>query len=506
MKPRVRFAPSPTGLFHVGSARVALANYLFAKGNEGSFILRIEDTDKERSEKKYEENIIKSINWLGLDYDEGPSKEGDYGPYRQSERSDLYEKYIEKLLEEDKAYRCFCSKEELDKRRKEQREKGEAPKYSGKCRKLKKEEVDKKLKEGKDFVIRMKVNEGKTVTYEDEIRGEVSFETDIMGDYVIAKDETTPLYNLACAIDDYEMDITHVIRGEDHISNTPKQILIQEALGFDEITYAHLPLILAPDKSKLSKRFGAVSVSEYKKEGFLPEALVNFLALLGWSPGDDREFFILSELEDQFSLERCKKSGAVFNKEKLTYINTLHIKEANPERLAKLLIPYLIESGFLNPVHEVEQYPPALGAKGIKTTYKTNDDREFSFDKITVLAKEHQDRVETLKQIGEVTDYFFEEVEADFNLLQWKDMDESNLADVLDKARGVLSNIDNWNQDDVSEKLLDMANEYDDRGRFLWPLRAALTGKEASAGPFEVAFILGREESIKRIKQAIENL
>ncbi len=513
MNYRVRFAPSPTGLFHVGSARMALANYLFAKSKGGEFILRIEDTDKERSTSQYEENIIECLEWLGLSYDEGPSGTGDYGPlkkgkhgpYRQSERKDIYQKYIKKLLKDGHAYKCFCSEEELEKERERQREKGEAPLYSGKCRNLSDSEVEKRAAEG-DYVIRMKVEEGRSVVFEDEIRGEVSFETEIIGDYVIAKDEKTPLYNLACVVDDYEMKISHVIRGEDHISNTPKQILIGEALGFDSITYAHLPLILAPDKSKLSKRFGAVSVSEYKKQGFLPEALVNFLALLGWSPGDDREFFTLNELEKEFSLDRCKKGGAVFNKEKLTYINTLHIKKADPERLAKLCIPYLVKGGLLNPTHQVDQYPPALGAKGIKTTYKTEDGREFSFDKLTVIAKEHQDRIKTLEEIGEVTDYFFKEIEVDFELLQWKDMDKKELRDSLDKAKKVLSNIKDWSQETVSEKLLEKANEYDGRGKFLWPLRAALTGEKASAGPFEVAYILGRKEAIKRIEKAQNKL
>ncbi|MGM0438865.1 MAG: glutamate--tRNA ligase [Patescibacteria group bacterium] len=500
MKKRVRFAPSPTGLFHVGSARVALVNYLFSKKNNGKFVLRIEDTDKERSKKEYEINIIESLEWLGLDYDEGPNKGGEYGPYRQSERRDIYKKYTEKLLDKGHAYRCFCDEKELEKEREAQREKGEAPTYSGKCRNLSEEEVEEKLKKGEDYVIRMKVNKGETVSFEDKIRGKVTFETDVIGDYVIAKDEETPLYNLACAIDDYEMKISHVIRGEDHISNTPKQVLIQNALGFNEITYAHLPLILAPDKSKLSKRFGAVSVTEYQKQGFLPEALDNFLALLGWSPGDDREFFTLPELEKEFTLDRCKKSGAVFNKEKLTYINTLHIKKANPERLAKLCIPYLVKDGFLNPKHETDQYPPALGAKGVKTTYKTNDGRKFSFDKITTLVKEHQDRIETLKEISEVTDYFFEPIQVNFELLQWKEMDKSALTNSIDKAIKVLSDIDNWDQETVSKELLEKANEYDDRGKFLWPLRAALTGKQASAGPFEVAYILGREEAIKRLK------
>ena len=514
MKPRVRFAPSPTGLFHVGSARIALANYLFAKKNKGDFILRIEDTDKERSLDEYEDNIIQCLNWLGLNFDEGPSrkgnygalKEGKYGPYKQSERSEIYEKYIQKLFDQGDIYRCFCSKKELEESRDKQREDGEAPTYSGKCRNLSEKEVAEKLENGRDFVFRMKVESGKEVSFNDLVRGEVSFKTDIIGDFVVAKDSSTPLYNLACAIDDYEMEITHVIRGEDHISNTPKQILIGEALGFNSVEYAHLPLILAPDKSKLSKRFGAVSVSEYKKEGFLPEAMVNFLALLGWSPGDDREFFILEELEKEFSLDRCKKAGAVFNKEKLEYINSLHIKKADPERLAQLIIPYLVKNGLLNPTHEIEQYPPALGAKGIKTVYKTEDGREFSFSQLTSIAKEHQDRVSKLSEITEVTDYFFNSIEVDFELIQWKDMTADELKAALNEAVKVVESIEDWNQESVSERLLEKANQYDGRGKFLWPLRASLTGKKASAGPFEVAYILGRRETIKRINAAINIL
>ena len=506
MKKRVRFAPSPTGLFHVGSARIALANYLFAKKNKGDFVLRVEDTDKERSKSKYEENIIESLNWLGLDFDEGPDKKGAHGPYRQSERGDFYQKYIKKLLEKGKVYHCFCSKEELEKEREEQREDGQAPTYSGKCRNLSQDQVEEKLEAGEDFVLRMKLEKGKQVVFEDLVRGEVSFKTDIMGDFVVAKNESDPLYNLACVIDDYEMEVSHVIRGEDHISNTPKQILIGEALGFDPVEYAHLPLILAPDKSKLSKRFGAVSVSEYKKQGFLPEALVNFLALLGWSPGDDREFFTLEELEEEFTLDRCKKAGAVFNKEKLEYINTLHLKKADPERLAKLIIPYLVKEGLLNPSHKTEQYPPALGGKGIKTSYETDDGREFSFSQLVAIAAEHQDRVSKLSEITDVTAYFFNSIEVDFELIQWKEMNSDELKSALDEAIEVIKSIEDWSQEAVSEKLLEKANEYDGRGKFLWPLRAALTGEKASAGPFEVTYILGREESLKRLKMAKDNL
>ncbi len=506
MKTRVRFAPSPTGLFHVGSARVALANYLFAKKTNGVFILRIEDTDKKRSKEKYEKNIIDSLSWLGVDYDEGPEKGGNFGPYRQSERAEVYEKHIKKLLDEKIAYPCFCSEDELEKVRKKQREDGEAPKYNGKCTNLSDVEIEKRIKNGEDYVIRIKVEDGNEVSFEDRIRGEVKFKTDTIGDFVVAKNKKEPLYNLACVVDDYIMEITDVIRGEDHISNTPKQIIIQELLGFNSPKYAHLPLILAPDKSKLSKRFGAVSVSEYKKEGFLPEALVNFLALLGWSPGDDREFFSLNELESEFSIERCKKGGAVFDKKKLKYINTLHIKSAEAKRLTHLCLPYLIEEDYITPIHTSEEYPPAMGAKGLKIEYETKDGRIISFDFVKEIVKEHQDRINLLSEITEVSDYFFNSIKVDFNLLKWKEMKKEEVRDFIDKAIDILSNIEDWDKELVSEKLLEEANKLDDRGRFLWPLRAALTGKKNSAGPFEVTYILGREEAIKRLEQSKKNI
>ncbi len=502
MKKRVRFAPSPTGLFHVGSARIALANYLFARKNKGVFVLRIEDTDKERSKKEYEENIIDCLQWLGIEFDEGLGR-GDYGPYRQSERS--YDKYIKELIDKGKAYYCFCSKEELDSIREKQEEAGETPRYPGTCRDLSSEKAEEKIKSGSDYVIRMRVGD-KKVSFRDRVRGLIEFDGSLIEDFVIAKDEERPLYNLACVIDDHEMKVTDVIRGEDHISNTPKQILIAEALDFKRVNYAHLPLILAPDKSKLSKRFGAVSVSEYRKEGFLPEALVNFLALLGWSPGDDREFFTMEELIDEFSLERCKKAGAVFNKKKLEHINTLHLKEATGERLALLSIPFWIEAGYINPVYEEDQYPPAMGAKGIKTGYRTEDGRKYGFDALKEIAEEHKDRISKVAEIVDHTGYFFKQPKADFDLLQWKEMTSEELGDVIDKSIEVIDNIKNWEKEEVKDKLLQKANQFEDRGRFLWPLRAALTGEKASAGPLEVTYILGREEAIGRLKKAKDNL
>ena len=313
--PRVRIAPSPTGPFHIGTARTALFNYLFAKKYNGIFILRMEDTDIERSKKEWEEDIIEGLKWLGLMWDEGPLPDGEgyignYGPYRQSERQEIYKKYIQKLLDEGKAYYCFCSPEELEAKRQYFMSIGQPPRYNGKCRNLSEKEVKEYLEAKKPYVIRFK-NPNKKVVFDDLIHGKIESDSSEFGDIVIAKDQTTPLYNLAAVIDDFEMKITHVIRGEDHIPNTPKQILLYEALELKPPKFAHLPLILGPDRSKLSKRHGAVALREYRKEGFLPEALINFMAFLGWNPGKEREIYSLNSLIKEFSLARCQKLSLI---------------------------------------------------------------------------------------------------------------------------------------------------------------------------------------------------
>lgn len=351
---RTRFAPAPTGPLHIGGARTALFNYLFAKKNEGVFILRIEDTDPERSKPEYEKDIIDSLKWLGIEWDEGPDIGGNYGPYRQSERLNIYKKYLEKLLAEDKAYYCFCSEEELEAQRQYQLSIGEAPRYSGKCANLSKEEVEKYLEEGRPSIIRFKV-QPKKIEFEDLIRGKIEFDTSLMGDIAIAKNLTTPLYNLAVVIDDFEMKISHVIRGEDHISNTPKQILIQEALGFPRPEYSHLPLILGPDRTKLSKRHGAVAISEYKKDGYLPETLINFMAFLGWNPGTEREIYSMPSLIKEFSLERIQKGGAIFNIKRLDFLNSFYIRQRSLEKLTELCLPYLIEAGLIEKIEKDDQ-------------------------------------------------------------------------------------------------------------------------------------------------------
>lgn len=464
---RARFAPSPTGLFHVGNARSALFNYLFAKKNQGSFILRIEDTDKERSTIEYEKDILEALKWLGINWDEGP--------YKQSERLEIYEKYIKKLLDENKAYYCFCSQEDLEARRQEQLSRGEAPKYSGNCRGLSKEEVEKKLKAGDPSIIRFKV-EPKKVKFNDLIRGELEFDMGLLGDMVIAKDLKYPLFAIAGVIDDFEMKISHVIRGEDHLSNTPKQILLQEAMGFPRPEYAHLPMILGEDRTKLSKRHGAVAVSEYLAQGYLPEALVNFMAFLGWNPGDEREIYSLASLVKEFSLEKVQKGGAIFNVRRLDYLNGFYIRQRSPEKLAELCFPYL------------------GGTANIEYLQK--------------IVAIYQERLKKLSEITELAGFFFKDIEYDRGLLKWKDMQDKEIKQSLEKSEKILEKIktDDWNKINLENILMPEAEKTGDRGRVLWPLRAALTGQKASAGPFEVADILGKEKTLERIKGAMKKL
>jgi len=503
---RVRIAPAPTGFMHVGTARTALFNYLFAKKHQGIFILRIEDTDKERSKIEYERDILESLKWLGIEWDEGPDVGGDYGPYRQSEKGEIYEKYLKKLLEENKAYYCFCSEEELEAQRQYQLSIGEAPRYSGKCANLPKETVEKYLAEGRPSVIRFRTP-AKKVEFEDLIRGHIEFDTTLMGDIVIAKDLFLPLYNFACVIDDFEMKISHVIRGEDHISNTPKQILIQEALGFPQPKYAHLPLILGPDRTKLSKRHGAVSVSEYKREGYLSETIVNFIAFLGWNPGEDREFYSMNSLIKEFSLERVQKGGAVFNIRRLDFLNGFYIRQKSIEKLTELCLPYLIEANLIEEVKE------DLG----KSYLIKETGEEISLAILQNIISIYQERLKKLSEISEFTDFFFKDkIEYNKDLLKWNEMSDKEIIHSLDRLEKIFSKIEteNWTKENLENILLSEAEKFSkeikkrigDRGYLLWPLRVALSGKEASAGPFEIATILGKEKTLKRVKEARKKL
>ncbi len=345
---RVRFAPSPTGFVHVGNARTALFNWLLARKSGGSFILRIEDTDVERSTKEYEEQLLQDLRWLGLDWDEGPDVGGPYGPYRQSERLHLYREHALKLIEEGKAYYCFCSPEELEEERKKALQEGRPYIYPGKCRNISLEEAKRRVEEGEKASVRFKVPEKGTLEFNDLVRGRLSFDLSLIGDFIILRSNGMPSYNYAVVIDDHYMKITHVIRGEDHISNTPKQILIYEAFGWEKPEFAHLSMVLGPDRSRLSKRHGATSLSQFRQEGYLPEALMNYLALLGWSPPDGKELLTRGELVEKFSLDRVSRASAVFDYGKLRWLNHQHMRLLSPEKLAERLLPF-VEEKLLHP-------------------------------------------------------------------------------------------------------------------------------------------------------------
>jgi len=497
--PRVRIAPSPTGFLHLGTARTALFNFLFARKEGGKFILRIEDTDIERSKKEFEEDIIENLRWLGIEWDEGPDIGGKYAPYRQSERKEIYKFYLEKLLKEKRIYRCFCTKEELEAKKQEQISRGEAPRYDGKCRNLSEKEVKKYLLEQKPFVLRFKVP-SKKIILKDLIRGKIEFDTTFLGDFVVAKDFFSPLYNFSVVVDDFEMKITHIIRGEDHLPNTPKQILLQEALGFPRPQYAHLPLILGPDQRKLSKRHGSVAVRDYKQQGYLPEALVNFIAFLGWNPGDEREIFSISSLIKEFSLERVKKGAAIFNIKKLDYLNGFYIRQKPIEKLTKLCIPYLIRQNLIEEISEITLISNFSGVFLIKETGEKID-----FEFLKKIISLYQERLKKLSEIPQLVDFFFKkELDYPKEMLRWKNMEDKEIKAVLDKLEKIFLNIkkEDFTKQNLEQILIAESEKLGDRGKLLWPLRVALTGKEASAPPFEIAEILGKEKVIERIRFA----
>lgn len=488
-KIRVRIAPSPTGAFHIGNARTALYNYLFAKRNNGKFILRIEDTDTERSEQKWTDQIIEELKWLGITWDEGPDIGGELGPYKQSQRLDIYKKYLEKLLKEDKAYYCFCTAEELENKRQEQMSRGVAPKYDGKCAHLPKEVVEKNLAEGKPSAIRFRVA-AKKVKFNDLIRGEVELDADLLGDIVIAKNLDTPIFHFAVVVDDFLMKISHVIRGEDHISNTPRQILIQEALGFDKIVYGHLPLLLNPDRSKMSKRKGDVALIDYHKQGYLSEAMVNYLVLLGWNPGTEKEVFTLAQLVKEFSIEKVQKAGAVFNIQRLDFLNGFYIREKPIEKLTELCVPYLKEAGLL--------------VQG-----------QVSQSKLQEIVEVSRTRMKKLSDITTLSDFFFQDkLSYDKDLLQWQKVGDEATKDSLVFSEKILSGIKKWDLKNLETELLAASEKFNaekgyperNKGYMLWPLRVALSGKSTSPSPFEIADILGKEKTLKRIEEAIKML
>ena len=342
---RVRFAPSPTGALHVGNVRTAIFNWLLSRGSGGTFVLRIEDTDVQRSTRESEASMIDDLRWLGLDWDEGPDVGGTHGPYRDSERLHLYQSYAKELLNAGSAYFCFCSTAQLDADRQAAVAEGRPALYPGTCRRLSFDQAQARMVAGERPAIRFRVPEARDVVFTDAVRGEVRFSGDVIGDPVIVRADGHPAYNFAVVVDDALMEITHVIRGEDHISNTPRQILLYEAMGFTPPEFAHLALVMGPDHSPLSKRHGATSVAEFRAKGYLPEALVNYLALIGWSPGNDDELLPVEELARRFSLDRVGHSAGVFDEEKLAWANRHYLKMADAVRIAALSVPFFVEAG-----------------------------------------------------------------------------------------------------------------------------------------------------------------
>lgn len=448
-KVKTRIAPSPTGRMHIGNARTALINYIFARQRGGAFALRIEDTDKTRSKREYEKDILENLHWLGIQWDEF---------YRQSERTAVYQSYIERLLKEGNAFYCPHVAEET----------------KGKVHFC--DHRGKRGEKGKG-VIRFKTPKNDRVEFKDIIHGSVAFDTNEVGDFSIAKTTDEPLFNFAVVVDDYEMQISHVIRGEDHISNTPKHILLQKAFGFSIPLYAHLPIILGPDKTKLSKRHGAVSVSEFRKKGYLPETLVNMMAFLGWNPGDEREFFSLEDLLKEFSLERVKKGGAIFNTKRLDFLNQHYLKKLSLERIGLYAKPFL-ESRY-GKISEEERIP-----------------------KIIALGRE---RAKTLADLTEEVSYAFEEPEYSADLLKWKEQSNGETKVSLEKSLQIIEKIpeETYDEINIEESFLLAIGQGRDKGEILWPLRVALSGRRISAGPFAIASLLGKKETLKRLHHAV---
>ena len=474
---RTRIAPSPTGFLHIGTVRTALFNYLFAKRHGGVFVLRIEDTDLERSDTKFETDILDGLAWLGIQLDEGPREGGSFGPYRQSERIATYEQYLRQLLDGGKAFYCFHTESELAASEGNAEGKIFAPHVCD-HRDMARADDEGRMGGGERAIIRFRNESAREIVFTDVIRGNVRTDTSLLGDFSLAKNLRTPLYNFAVVVDDFLMQISDVIRGEDHIPNTPKPLLIQEALGFPHPRYAHLPLVLGSDRSKLSKRHGATTVHEFRQRGYLPEALVNFMALLGWNPGDDRELFSLDELAREFDLGRVQKSGAIWNQEKLDWFNAEYIRRKDRETLVRTAQPFL-----------QAKFPDRVISEA---------------DADAALALERS-RLRKLSDIGNDSEFLFREIAYGPALLAWKEMSAGEVKASLERSQSIIAGVEGIAFDKENlEAVFLAAIGAGDKGFLLWPLRVALSGKKTSPGPFAIMAVLGKEETIRRINRAIE--
>jgi glutamyl-tRNA synthetase len=475
---RTRFAPSPTGYLHVGGLRTALYNYLFAKKNKGKFILRIEDTDRARYVEGAIENLVSTLKWAGLDFDEGSENGGDFSPCLQSQRLNIYKKYADLIIKENKAYYCFCSQDRLSELRKKLDKEGLQPKYDKHCLSLSAEDIEKKLADKESYVIRLNVQPDQNIIVDDIIKGKVEFNSNTVDDQVLIKSDGYPTYHLANVVDDHLMKITHVIRGEEWLSSTPKHILLYDYLGWEKPVFAHLPLLLNPDRSKLSKRQGDVAVEDYRSKGYLKEALINFVALLGWTAGDDREFYYLNELVESFSLERVNKSGAVFNIEKLNWLNAEHLRRKESSEILKLLKEEIAQS-----------------------KYKEKTYADDYLLKVIVAMKE---RVSFVREYFKKSPYFFEAPEKYDEAVitkRWKNKSTELMKKLIEKFKV----LENPSKEDYERALKEIATEIEvGNGQLIHPLRLAVSGMGVGPGVFDILDIIGKEETIKRISRAIE--
>ena len=478
---RVRFAPSPTGYLHIGGARTALFNWLFARKMGGKLILRIEDTDTERLKEDSVSQILTSLKWLGLNWDEGPEAGGECGPYYQSERRELYSKYAQQLLDEGKAYYCFCTPADLEAEREKQRAAKQPFRYARTCRDLDPEVAKARAAAGEPYSVRIKIPTEGSITVHDLIHGDVTFNMDQFDDFVIVKSNGMPTYNFAVVVDDHLMGMTHVLRAEEHLSNTPKQLLIYEALGFEPPKFGHMPMILAPDRSKLSKRHGATSVEEFRAQGYLPEAIINYLTLLGWGPGDEREIFTLEQTVKLFELEQMSKKAAVYDTKKLTWMNGQYLSELPLEKILPEAETFFIKDGLV-------------------TKEWLAENKEY-FAKLVDTVRV---RVKTLQEVADASAYFFKDVEAYDEKGVAKHF-KPEAAELLEKCIAALEAdevFDLTSTEAIYNKIA--ADNGLALGKVIHPTRLALTGRTVSPGMFDVMVLLGKEKTLARMRKAVE--
>ncbi|WP_067842547.1 glutamate--tRNA ligase [Amphibacillus sediminis] len=481
---RVRYAPSPTGHLHIGNARTALFNYLYAKHLAGKFIIRIEDTDEKRNVAGGEESQLKYLKWLGLDWDEGADIGGEYGPYRQTERLEIYQKYVDDLLERGLAYKCYMTEEELEAEREAQRANGQVPKYSGAHRDLTEQQIAQFEAEGRQASIRFRVPEGVTYSFNDIVRGEITFESSDFGDWVMVKKNGVPTYNFAVAVDDHLMKISHVLRGEEHISNTPKQMMIFDAFGWKAPQYGHMTLILNEERKKLSKRDQHILqfIEQYQKLGFLPEAMFNFISLLGWSPVGEEEIFTKEQFIQMFDPDRLSTSAAIFDQQKLKWMNNQYIKALELDQVIELALPHLIEAGRLT--------------EGMKP-----ESRQWA-EQIIALYK---DQLSFGAEIVELTELFFQ-TEIRYNEEATEVLSGEQVAGVLAAFKTLLTSLEDWTPEQIKAKIKETQKETKQKGKQLFmPIRVATTGQVHGPELPNAIYLLGKEVVLTRLDQALAN-